>query len=172
MGRRKKGSLLQDKIDVYLNEYKLDDLNQSNDMAALELNIEQIQEAIASVKKDEVTTKSKMIRDLISSLRDATQAWSSLQDSLGIARKKRHSEDEETPLSYIERLKTESKAILERRLKPMVCKKCGQVLGKYIIYVPQKGEEGSLAFEKKKVEDYKFDISGECWKCGDSGSKV
>lgn len=172
MGRRRQGQALQDKIDKYLQEYELDDLNQANDMAALtqmcqlELNIEQIQEALATVKKKEVFTDSKKIRDLVGALRDATQSWTNLQEQLGIARKKRQSESDETPLQYIEKLKEQSKKFLDSRMKILKCDKCGQSLGKFMFYVVEKGEKGSIESETKPVEPYKYTIRHECWKCG------
>jgi hypothetical protein len=171
MGRKKKGSALQEKIEQYMEEYKLDELNQSNDMAALtqmcqlELNMEQIQEAMSKVKSESIVEDSKRIRDLVGALRDASMAWGKLQEDLGIARKKRQTENEETPMTYIERLKSEAKNIVDRRLKILVCNKCGQTLGKYYFYVIEKGERNSIESTVKPIEESKYTVRCECWKC-------
>jgi len=171
MGRKPKGYEVQEKIERYLEEYELDELNQANDMAALtqmcqiEVNIEQIQKALSKIK--DPLEESKKIRELQSSLRDANQSWVSLQTELGINRKKRQSDSDESPLQYIERLQDVGKKFLDSRLKKFVCPKCGQVLGKYMFYVVDKGEKGSIESETKPIEPYKFTVRHECWKCGE-----
>ena len=175
MGRKKKGSALQEKIDKYLETYELDDLNQANDMAALtqmcqlELNIERIQEALDNIEyggKKGTEVDSKKIRELHSAIRDANQNWVTLQTELGINRRKRQSEEDETPLKYIERIQDQGKKFIDARFKKLTCSKCGQLLGKYFFYVTEKGERGSMESETKPVEEYKYTIRHECWKCG------
>lgn len=172
MGRHKKGQALQERIDRYLDEYELDDLNQANDMAALtqmcqlELNMEQIQDALSKVKSKEIIEDSKRIRDLVGALRDATQSWTNLQTELGIARRKRRTESDETPLQYIEKLQEQAKKIIDLRFKKLTCD-CGQALGKFMFYVTEKGESGSIESNKKGIVPYKYTVRCECWKCGD-----
>jgi hypothetical protein len=171
MGRKRKGQVLQERIDKYLAEYELDELNEANDMAALtqmcqlELNMEQIQEALADMK--DLEENSKKVKDLMSSMRDATQSWANLQTELGIARKKRQSESDETPLQYIDNLKKDAKKFIDSRLKVLKCDKCGQPLGKFFFYVNDKGEKGSIESEIKPTEEYKYTVRHECWKCKD-----
>ena len=175
MGRKRKGSALQDKIDKYLEEYELDDMNQANDMVALtqmcqiELNMENIQEALNSLDytgKKGKDIDSKKIRELHSALRDANQNWVTLQTELAINRRKRKSEEDETPLKYIERLQSQAKKFIDSRFVKLVCPKCGQLLGKYMVYVTEKGERGSIESKTKEVESYKHTFRCECWKCG------
>jgi len=171
MGRKKKGSALQERINKYLAEYELDEMNTANDMAALtqmcqlELNMQQIQEALENINP---LTDSKMLKELHSSLRDANQSWTSLQNELGINKRKRTSESDETPLKYIERLQEQAKKYVEMRFKVLKCK-CGQPLAKYFIYVPEKGEAGSIEYESKPVQPYSYTFEVECWKCGGTG---
>lgn len=170
-GRKRKGQDVQEKIERYLEEYELDDLNQANDMAALtqmcqiEVNVEQIQKALGKIK--DPLEDSKKIRELQSALRDASQSWVQLQTELGINRKKRQGESDESPLQYVERLQETAKKFVDSRLKKFVCSKCGQALGKYFFYVIDKGEKGSIESETKPIEPYKFTIRHECWKCGE-----
>jgi len=170
MPRKKVNRKLQDKIDTYLDTYELDDMNEANDMVALvqmcqfELNIEQIQTALSSIKNP--LEDSKKIKELQGALRDANQNWVTLQTELGINRKKRKSEDDETPLKYIERLQEQAKKIIDSRYRILKCENCGQVLGKFIVYVQNKGEEGSIDSKTKVIEDYKYTFRCECWKCG------
>ncbi len=168
MGRPKKGQAVQDKVDRYLEEYELDDLNQANDMAALvqmcqiEVTMERIYKALDSLKPAE---ESKKVRELNSALRDANQNWTTLQTQLGIDRKKRVSESDETPLQYVERIQELGRKFMESRLVRLSCPKCGQILGKYIFYITDKGEPGSLESEIKAIEPYKYTVRCECWKC-------
>ncbi len=180
MGRKKKGQALQDKIDTYLQEYELDELNQANDMAALaqmcqlEINMEQINDALASIK--DPVTDSKKIKDLMSSLRDVTQSWTALQAELGIARKKRQVESDESPLQYVDRLKSQAKKFLESRFKTLECPNCFSVnqdgtenhliIGKYYFYIGTAGEPGSIESKASTIREYKYTVRHECWKCG------
>ncbi len=169
MGRPKKDAPLQEKMQKYLETYGLDDLNQANDeaslvqMCRLEVNIEKLQKAIDSI--DDPAEDPRKIKDLNTALKDAINSWTNLQTELGINRKKRQSETDESPLAYIDRLQTQAKTFLASRLKELKCKNCGQVLGKYFIYVPEKGERGSIESETKPVEFYPYSIKMTCWKC-------
>jgi hypothetical protein len=169
MGRKKKGARLNDKLDKYLNTYELDEMNEANDTASLvqlcqlEINIEDINESLGNIK-DKVID-SKKVRELNSALRDATQNYTSLQQELGISRKKRQSDSEESPLQFIDNLQQKAKKFLDSRLVSVICPACGQLLGKYIFYVNQKGEEGSIESQIKPVEPYRHTVRFECWKC-------
>lgn len=180
MGRKRKGQALQDKIDMYLREYELDELNQANDMAALsqmcqlEINMEQINEALTTIK--DPVFDSKKIKDLMSSLRDSTQSWTALQAELGIARKKRQVESDESPLQYVDRLKSQAKKFLENRFTTLECPNCFSVnqdgtenhlvLGKYYFYIGAEGEGGSIESKKTTIREHKYTVRHECWKCG------
>jgi hypothetical protein len=169
MPRKKKGADVEERVKGYLKEYELDEMNAANDMAALrrmcqyEVDIEQLQDAISGIQ--DVATKSKQMRDLHAALKDANSSWVALQQELGIGKSKRQSENEETPLTYIERLKEQSKKFMDVRLKKVVCPNCQQTLGKYYFYVTDKGEPGSIASTIKKIEPYVYSIKIECWKC-------
>lgn len=169
MGRKKKNASLQEKIDGYLREYELDDLNQANDMSALtqmcrlEINMEQIQTALEGIS-DPAANATK-VRDLHSALKAAQQSWLSIQTELGINRRKRKEDDDESPVSYIQRIQDQAKKFLDMRLQKLVCPSCGQILGKFMFYVTEQGEGGSIESTTKVVVPYKRSISCECWKC-------
>ena len=169
MGRKKKGADLQTRLDLYLKDYELDELNKSNDLASLrqmcqlEINIDSMHDHISKI---DPSKDSKTYKDIMMSIRDAVNAYTVLQDQLGIARKKRASENEETPLSYIERLKSQAKQIMDRKLKKLICPKCNLVLGKYHVYITRKGEVGAIAYENKPLELIKYNFTVECSKCG------
>jgi hypothetical protein len=168
MGRKKKGADLQIKLNGYLKDYELDELNKSNDlvslrqMCQLEITIESLHDHIPKVNpiKD-----SKTYKDLIQSLRDAENSFTTLQDQLGIARKKRASETDETPLSYIERLKTQAKTMLSKRLEIIICPICNLTLMKYHIYIKENGEHGSIKWDSKDVDLIPYTIFIECPNC-------
>jgi hypothetical protein len=175
MGRRKKGQRLEDKLDRYLEAYELDEMNEANDMASLrqlcqlEINIEDINDSLGKIT-DRVAD-SRKVRELNSALRDATQNYTSLQQELGISRHKRQSEKDESPLQYIEGLKDIGKRFIESRLSKLICPVCGQILAKYFIYVPDKGEKGSIESTSKPVEPYKHTFRCECWRCSQMGKQ-
>ena len=173
-GRKKKGSALQERLDKYLQDYELDDLNASNDMRALtqmcrlEVQMEKLNDALDKVKDPAI--EFRQIKELTTALRDVTNSWTQLQNELGINRRKRQSEGDETPLTYIERLKEDAKNYLANRLKPVICPTCNLQLAKYIVYITEKGEEGSIASRAKPVEPISFIFKIECPRCGDGVS--
>jgi hypothetical protein len=169
MGRKKKGAnLLQEKLDKYLSEYELDELNEANDMQALlqmcrlELNMEKWSEALETI---DPAADAKKVKDLATSVRDATASWVQLQIELGINRRKRQSESDETPLSYIERLKEQATKYINSRYDTLECSDCNLPLARFRIYVTDKGEEGSLASITKSIEVMKFSVEVECPRC-------
>jgi hypothetical protein len=173
VGRPKKVSKddeLKSKLDKYLAEYELDDLNETNDrqslmqLCSLEMTIEKVSAAIRGI--EDLTTDSVKVKNLNVALRDATHNWLEIQQELGISRKKRQTETEETPLSYIERLKTESKKYLDSRLSVIKCDVCNLDIAKYHVYVTKKGEPESIITIGKEVELIKFSFSVECSRCG------
>ena len=174
-GRPRKGQDLQDKLDKYLKEYELDDLNEANDYASLvqmcrlEAYIEKLQGSLDEMK--DLSLDTKKVKDLNTALKDSIQAYLNLQDKLGINRSQRVSEDDETPLSYIEKLRDQAKRFLDMRFKLLKCPNCNNSLAKYYIYVKEKGEDGSLSSAGKPVEHLKHKIMIECPKCGTFASE-
>lgn len=169
-GRKPKGYELKKRLEKYLEAYELDDLNKANDMAVLqqlaqfEIIIENLQNELASIKT--VGEETKKVKDLNTALRDATQSYTNLQTTLGIDRKKRQSESEESVISYIDKLKEQSKKVLDRRLKVLKCKDCKLPLMKYYVYITEVGEQGSLAAEVTEVKPIKYNVEVECPRCG------
>jgi rubredoxin len=169
-GRPRKGQDLQERLDKYLREYELDDLNGANDYASLvqmcrlEVYIEKLQASLDGMK--DLSTDTKKVKDLNTALKDSIQAYLNLQDKLGINRSQRVSENDETPLSYIEKLRDQAKRFLDLRFKVVKCPSCSTNLAKYYIYVNEKGEEGSLASAGKPVEHLKHKFTVECPRCG------
>lgn len=168
-GRKPKGYDLEKKLNTYLETYELDDLNKANDLASLrqlaqfEIIIENLQEELASIKK--VGTDTKKIKDLNTALRDAVNSYTNLQTTLGVDRRKRVSEAEESVISYIDKLKDQAKKVLTARLKVLKCKECNLPIMKYYIYVTEKGEKGSIAETKKPIELIKYNLEVECPRC-------
>lgn len=169
MGRKKKGADIDDRVQQYLLDYELDDLNKSNDLASLrqmcqlEVNIETMYGSLKFALKE---GDAKKIKDLTTAYKDSINAYTTLQTQLAIDRKKRASESEETPLSYIDKLKSQAKNIIDKRLKKLSCPACKVVIMKYHIYVLEKGDVGAIVFDKKKMELIRYSIQVECPKCG------
>lgn len=169
MGRPKKGAAVTALLSAYLEEYDLDDMNATNDMAALkqmcelEVWIDKLHGAMSKVKDPE--KEAKTVKDLTTSIKDASATWSKLQTELGIAKKKRDSESDETPLSYIETLKKQAAKFIDRRFVKLICEDCNLPLGKYHIYITEHGEIGAMAYQNKKPDPIRFTFRVECPKC-------
>lgn len=169
MGRKKKDSDLQEKLGKYKEDYELDDLNKSNDESSLiqlckyELEMDRLFTALSGI---DATGNPKGYKDLMSAARDNTNAYNSLMVSLGITRKDRASKSEETPKSYIDKLKSQARYYQDKRLKKIICTKCNQLVMKYHIYVTEKGENGSIECKDKEASKIKFSFKVECPNCG------
>ena len=107
-----------------------------------------------------------MVKDLNTALRDAVNSYTSLMATLGIDRKRRQSESEESVVSYLDKLKDQAKKIWVARLKVLKCKDCNMPLIKYYIYVTEKGDDKSIASETSNVEQIKYKVEVECSRCG------
>jgi len=169
-GRPKKGQAVNEKIDRYLSEYDLDDMNETNDMASihqmceLEITIEKLQSALNKIKKLE--DDPKKAKDLMTSIKDATATWVKLQTELGISKRKRDSASDESVLSYVEKLKTQAKKFMDSRLKVVICEDCSLPVGKYHVYIKEHGEPGALAYENVDLAPIKYTFRVECPRCG------
>ena len=168
-GRPVKKDAVQEKLDKYLNEYELSDLNEANDLASLnalcrqEVLIEKLQAALDGIKNLEAD--SRIVKDLNTSLKDSLRSYLDLQVELGINRRKREADNEETPLTYIGRLQDQAKRFLDMRLVTIKCEDCKLPLAKYYIYVREKGERGSIKYGDK-VDPIAYSFSVECPRCG------
>jgi len=168
-GRKPKGYELAEKLQTYLETYELDDLNRANDLASLrqlaqfEIIIDNLQVELSAIKTAGADTKR--VKDLNTALRDAVNSYTSLQTTLGVDRKKRSSDSEESVISYIDKLKDQSKKFWDSRLKVLKCKECNLPLMKYYIYVLEKGEPGSMEADNNSPEPIKYSFKVECPRC-------
>lgn len=169
-GRKPKGYELNEKLQTYLETYELDDLNRANDLSSLrqlaqfEIIIENMQAELSSIKSAGVDTKR--VKDLSTALRDAVNSYNTLQISLGIDRKKRSSESEESVVSYIDKLKSQAKKFLGARLKTLKCVDCSLPLMRYYVYIKEVGEPGSIAADCVTPKPVRYSFEVECPKCG------
>ena len=163
----KRKKRFQDKLDEYLQTYEVDSLNMANDMASLRqlVNLDIINEDIA--EKIHTTDDPKQKRQLITALKDSTNAFVSLQDQLGLARKKRESESDENPRTHIQKIQEQVGKIMDKRLTKVKCD-CDLVVAKYLRYFPMDGPDpGSIAYEqlKEPPRELKFTVRFECPRC-------
>jgi len=169
-GRKPKGYEIEQKLNTYLETYEVDDLNRANDLASLrqlaqeEIIIEKLQSELAALKS--VGADTKKVKDLSTAIRDHVNSYTNLQTTLGVDRRKRQSESEESVISYIDKLKDQAKKVLNSRLRILRCKDCNLPIMKYYIYITEKGEKGSIAVEKKPIELIKYNFDVECPRCG------
>jgi len=168
-GRKKKGYELEEKLNTYQEAYELDDLNRANDLASLrqlchfEIIIEKLQAKVTTLK--DFDKNSKAMKDLTTALRDTVNSYTSLQTALGINRAKRQSDSDESVLSYIDKLKDQAKKVWDVRLKKVICNDCHLPLGKFYIYITEKGEPGAIAYDGKTIEPIKYSFEIECPQC-------
>jgi hypothetical protein len=167
--RKDYSKLIDEKIKTYTTEYELDEMNAANDLSAIK-QMATLEVSIEKQSKELLNTdpkNTKAIRGLQASIKDATNSWNALQQSLKIDRRKRKevsSDREENPRLYIEWLKEQAPKFLEKRMTKFYCQKCGQYLGMFIFHVRfEGGEPGSV--EAKSLKYYPYMVSTVCWKC-------
>ena len=167
MPRKNWNTEIEARLAEYMEQYEVEnpnDIASLRAMCALELSMEKQQQALLST---DAIRFPKKIKDLQSAIRDNANSYAQLQKDLAIDRRKRKAEDDEQSVpEYIKKLQDIGKKFLASRLKELRCDVCGQLLGKYLIYVDSEGaEKGSINSESKPPVDYPFTFRVGCWKC-------
>lgn len=170
------GKLAEAKLEEYKKLYDVEDnpndLASIRAMVSLELSLEKMQKALLST---DALKFPKKVKDLQGAIRDGANSFAQLQTELGISRRKRQAEDDKiSVVDYIDQLKKEAKNLVDRRLKKITCSKCGQVLGKYYIYIEDSNpaEAGSISLQKSPPQPMRYGISVQCWKCWGLEKKI
>jgi hypothetical protein len=164
---------IEERLSKYLELYEVsnpNDIESLRAMIRLEIGIERQQKALLRI---DPLKNPKQVKDIQSSIRDATNSYTELQRELNIDRRKRVSEDEEDSVpKYIERLKKHGQKFLDTRTEQIVCPKCGQWLGRLWMPVKLNGvEPGSIGEGRNPPRYLKYAVIIECWKCEESGHK-
>lgn len=126
-----------EKLTIYQKSYKLDDLNESNDTALLqimiktELMIEDLQSEIQLLIQESSVERASDIKKLADLLRDATGSITTLQKTLAIDRKTRKEEDSGSVADYINSLLKASKEYTNERLSHVYCPTCNILVARY-----------------------------------------
>ncbi len=163
---------IENKIQGYLKEYEPDDLNQTNDLAALrnlatlEVNVERLQRALLNI---DIAKEPKQASQIQGAIKDNLQSWNAVQVELNINRKKRKTEGNDyntNPKLYADFLREQAPKLLDRRLKKLICPTCNVLLGKWAMHVElDSAEPGSIEAEKHPPVPMKRTVRMECWKC-------
>jgi hypothetical protein len=161
---------IEDRVQKYLKEYELDDLNTTNDleslrqMCALELLLEKYRKDLFRI---DGVKNSNQVKSLNTAIKDATNAYTTLQQELAIDRRKRRENDSNKDSRiYINTLQEQASKVNDSRSEDIVCSSCGQKLGSLYIAVKAIGAElGSIEAMKNPPQDMKYTCRIQCHKC-------
>jgi len=165
-------------IEEYRSSYEIDDLTSPNDKANLDtmimnaLAIRALQAKLLELTLDNVIDNAPDIKKINDSIRDLTQTNLAIERQLGIDRKARKAENEQSVVEYIAWLKTTANEFLETRLLKVYCKKCqimvGRVSGVYdtthyacSFQCPQCNK---LTHVERKERDVFYDVRDAGWR--------
>lgn len=174
----------KDRIDRKFKEYEenfdLDGINAANDRALLnilinqEVIVESLQEQMSTmvINGGVLTGDAGDLKKLADLLRDATQTITSIQKTLGIDRKARRAEQEESPADYVKKLLSASRSFADKKIKKLYCPRCKVMVGRYAAVHDH--TEFSVAFQcsqcnkhiraNRKGKDVLFDVKDASWR--------
>jgi len=122
---------IEEKMEIYSNNFRLDDLNDANDLTLLhfliktELMVEDLHMGIQMLMNDDPVSKAVEIKKLHDLLRDSTKIVTELQKTLAIDRKTRKDTESSGDFaSYIRFLKTTASQFIEDRMIKVYCDNC------------------------------------------------
>jgi hypothetical protein len=128
----------QDRMAAYERDYRIDELNQSNDRAQLhmlinaELTLEAFQEKIEDIIASEnLVEKASDLKKLSDLMRDTTETVRKIQQTLAIDRKTRKSEETDNFAAWLRGIKREAKQFMDDRLLKVYCKNCKVMVGRW-----------------------------------------
>lgn len=165
-------------VEEYRRSYEIDDLTSPNDKANLDtmimnaLAIRALQSQLLKLTIESVTDNAPDIKRINDSIRDLTNLNLSIERQLGIDRKARKADNEQSVVEYIAWLKTTANEFLNERLLKIYCKKCmimvGRVSGVYDttsyscdFQCPQCKK---LTHVERKDRDVFFDVRDAGWR--------
>lgn len=149
---------IQDRLDLYRQDYDVDSLNESNDKALLmtlirsEIILENVQMEISNITSQgsDFLEEADRLKKLFDLQRDMMQQITKAQQALSIDRKTRKSEQSNSVADYIRVIKREAYNFLEKRLVKIYCPDCKVMVARY-----------------SPIHDHTaFIVSTECNQCG------
>ena len=155
--------LFNEKLAKYYQDYDIDAINQSNDVAnlhaliRLEIAIERLQNDLNAASDVDETTRRKMI----SSIGEMLSNNLSLQQTLAIDRKTRVGESGETIPQFLTSLKKRAKLFMEKRLVKVYCPEDKILLGTFYRFQQTKY---TAKWQPRKPLVYRVEF--ECPQCG------
>jgi hypothetical protein len=128
----------QQRLDDYARDYRIDELNQSNDRAALhsligaELMLEALQKEVERIVSEEnLIEKASEVKKLSDLIRDMTTTVTTIQRTLAIDRKTRKSEETDNFAGWLRATKQAAKKFIEDRMVKIYCPDCKVMVGRY-----------------------------------------
>lgn len=162
----------------YHEHFKLDELNDANDLNLLkmlirnEIFVDEIYKSLEDLTNVDMLENAGDVKKLSDLLRDAIENTTKLQKILAIDRKTRKEEETNSVSSYIEFLKRESHSFLEKRLQRVYCPSCKIMIGRYSIVHDHSAYKmqfqchqcGEMIIEQRGAEDSMFDMEDKDWR--------
>lgn len=172
-------SRIKARLQQYTKDYKIEDMNESNDRTLLmilirsELLLDDLQYQLQSVAVEgDLLSSANELKKIFDLVRDMTAQVTTVQKTLNIDRKSRTKGEDESPAEFVRGLKRNAKSFLDQRAIRIYCPDCKVMVGRVF---PVHGHT-SFYFEsqcsqcKKKViakreeKDVWFDIKDADWR--------
>lgn len=174
---------IRDRLAQYEKDYKIEDLNNSNDKTLLmilirsELLLEDLQRQLQVVLVPEgeqldIMSQANEIKKLSDLVRDLTTQITTVQKTLDIDRKSRKKDAEASAAEYIRTLKKNAKEFLDQRATKIHCPDCGVMVGRVFPvhehtayrFEVQCSQCHRMIIAKRDERDIWFDIKDAEWR--------
>ncbi len=121
----------------YINEFGLDQINEANDagtlrmLIAYQVLIELYQRKLAELTETDLIANAQETKKISDLLRDFTATFQSLQHALGIDRRTRKSNEEQSVSDYLTDLLHHANYFYEQQLQRLYCPTCNTMVGRF-----------------------------------------
>jgi ribosome-binding protein aMBF1 (putative translation factor) len=166
------------RMQQYAEDYDLEGLNRSNDLATLtilinnELMVEDFQQQIKSLLVQSSVENAGDIKKYADLLDDAISTNSALQRTLGIDRRSRQLDNADSVESYVAELRKNAADFMEKRLIKIYCPDCKVLVGRFapvhkhtsFTCSVQCSQCGKTARARRDERDVMFDLKDAHWR--------
>lgn len=167
---------VEEKLKTYREAYRVDELNEANDLTTLMMLIrqevltedwyEQLSRIADSDDGENSLNNAQNVKRLMDAIKDSTNTVINLQRTLNIDRKTRKTEEVNSPADFIRTLKRNVKDFLDQRITKVYCPNCKIMVGR--IYPVHEHTAYSCSFQcsqcgkmiraRREDKDIFFDI--------------
>lgn len=169
---------VEEKLKQYRETYRVDELNEANDLSTLmmlirqEVLTEDWYEQLSALTDEDAVGKANSIKKLMDTIRDSSNTIINLQKTLNIDRKTRKTEEANSPADFIRALKRNGHEFMKKRIIPTYCPDCKIMVGR--IYPVHDHTAFSVSFQcnqcnkmvraRREEKDIFFDVKDHQWR--------